>query len=111
MPRPILVATLAFVAVFYPSLAGYVGPVRIFMIKQDCLLRFVVTVIVAVSTLSMVAQDSPVDSGSKAPVAAAKPVADDTAALAKATQNPVTRLISVPLQFWHRALQPDERYL
>ncbi len=68
------------------------------MIKHDWLLRLVLTLIVAVSTLSAVAQDTPVDSGSKAPVAGAKPVADDTAALAKATQNPVANLISVPLQ-------------
>jgi hypothetical protein len=68
------------------------------MIRQDCLLRFVVTVIVAVSTVSVAAQDTPVDSGSKAPVAGANAAADDTAALAKATQNPVASLISVPLQ-------------
>jgi hypothetical protein len=68
------------------------------MIRQDCLLQLVVTVIVAVSTLSVAAQDTPVDSGSKVPVAGAKPVEDDTAALAKETQNPVASLISVPLQ-------------
>jgi hypothetical protein len=68
------------------------------MIEQNCLLRFVVTVIVAVSTLSVAAQDTPVDSGSKTPVTGANAVEDDTAALAKATQNPVASLISVPLQ-------------
>ena len=68
------------------------------MIEYHCLLRFVVTVIVTVSTLSVAAQDTPVDTGSKAPVAGAKPVQDDTAELAKATQNPVASLISVPLQ-------------
>ena len=68
------------------------------MMKRDCLLQLVMSVIVAVSTLSMAAQDTPVDTRSNAPVAGAKPVEDDTAALAKATQNPVASLISVPLQ-------------
>src|SRR5271154_118585 len=61
-------------------------------------LRFAVSLTIAMSTLSVAAQDTPVDTGSKAPGTAAQPAATDTAALAKATQNPVASLISVPLQ-------------
>jgi hypothetical protein len=50
------------------------------------------------SGLSVVAQDTPGSSAPKAAVAVAKPAADETAELAKATQNPVASLISVPLQ-------------
>jgi hypothetical protein len=53
---------------------------------------------VAISTYSIAGQDTPVGPRPKAPLAAAQPVADDTAALAKATQNPVASLISLPLQ-------------
>jgi hypothetical protein len=61
-------------------------------------LRFAVSLTIAMSTLSVAAQDTPVDTGSKAPGTTAQPAATDTAALAKATQNPVASLISVPLQ-------------
>ena len=48
---------------------------------------------------ALFAQDPPAGSASKAQAAAAAPAAgDDTNALAKATQNPVASLISVPFQ-------------
>src|SRR5580692_6615795 len=68
------------------------------MFEGACILRFAVWLTIAVSTLSVAAQDTPVDTGAKAPGAAAQPAANDTAALAKATQNPVASLISLPLQ-------------
>ena len=61
-------------------------------------LRFVVWLTIAIPTLSVAAQDTPVGQTTKAPAPAAQPAATDTAALAKATQNPVASLISVPLQ-------------
>jgi hypothetical protein len=60
--------------------------------------RFAVSLTIAISTLPAAAQDTPVDQTAKAPSTAAQPAATDTAALAKATQNPVASLISVPLQ-------------
>ena len=68
------------------------------MFGRACTLRFAVLLTIAISTLSVAAQDTPVDQTAKAPVTAAQPAATDTAALAKATQNPVASLISVPLQ-------------
>jgi hypothetical protein len=68
------------------------------MFKRYLLLRLAAVFTVAISSLSVVAQDTPVSSGSKTPAAGAKPATDETAALAKATQNPVASLISVPLQ-------------
>jgi hypothetical protein len=68
------------------------------MFERACLLRVGVTLTIAISTFSVAAQDTPVDSAPKAPIPAATSAADDTAALAKATQNPVASLISVPLQ-------------
>src|ERR1700734_3901295 len=68
------------------------------MFERFCLGRVVVLVAMTVSMFSAGAQDTPVDATAKAPAAAARPAASDTAALAKATQNPVASLISVPLQ-------------
>jgi hypothetical protein len=68
------------------------------MFKRYLLLGLAGAFTMAIPSLSLVAQDTPVSSGSKAPLAGAKPAADETAALAKATQNPVASLISVPLQ-------------
>ena len=68
------------------------------MFEGPCLLRLGVVLAIAISTLSAGAQDAPAGSAAKAPAAAAQPAADDTAALAKETQNPVASLISVPLQ-------------
>jgi hypothetical protein len=68
------------------------------MPKRAFLVRLSVSLAIAVSTLSVAAQDAPAGSAAKAPAAAAPAAADDTAALAKATQNPVASLISVPLQ-------------
>jgi hypothetical protein len=68
------------------------------MLGRPCLLRLVVSLATALSTFSVAAQDTPVDSAAKTPVPAAQSPADNTAALAKATQNPVASLISVPLQ-------------
>ena len=68
------------------------------MIRRAYLQRFGASLALLISTLSLVAQDSPVDPAAKAPAASATPAASDTAALAKATQNPVASLISVPLQ-------------
>jgi hypothetical protein len=62
------------------------------------ILRFGVSLTIAISMLPVAAQDTPVDTGAKAPGTAAQPAATDTAALAKASQNPVASLISVPLQ-------------
>jgi hypothetical protein len=56
-----------------------------------------VSLAIAISTFSVAAQNTPVPAA-KAPVSAAQSAATDTAALAKATQNPVASLISVPLQ-------------
>jgi hypothetical protein len=68
------------------------------MLGKACLLGFGVWLAIAVSTLSAAAQDTPVDATTKVPATSAQPAANDTAALAKATQNPVASLISVPLQ-------------
>lgn len=68
------------------------------MLGSSCILRFAVSLTIAISTLSVAAQDTPVGQTTKAPGTAAQPAATDTAALAKATQNPVASLISVPLQ-------------
>src|SRR4030088_2343551 len=68
------------------------------MFERPCLLQLGVWLAIAISTFSVAAQDTPVDPAAKAPVPAAQPAADNTAALAKATQNPVASLISVPLQ-------------
>ena len=67
------------------------------MFKRANLL-FVISLAIVVSTLSVAAQDTPVGPTAKAPAAPTAPAAGDTAALAKATQNPVASLISVPLQ-------------
>jgi hypothetical protein len=67
------------------------------MFKRANLL-FVISLAIVVSTLSVAAQDTPVGPTAKAPAAPAAPAAGDTAALAKATQNPVASLNSVPLQ-------------
>jgi hypothetical protein len=48
-------------------------------------------VTMTISSISVVAQGAPVSSGPKATVAGAKPPADETAELAKATQSPVAR--------------------
>src|SRR3984957_4760013 len=68
------------------------------MTRRACLLQSVASLVIAISTLSVAAQDAPVNPAAKAPAASATPAASDTAALAKATQNPVASLISVPLQ-------------
>ncbi len=68
------------------------------MIKKAHLQRLGVSFALGISMLSVAAQDTPVDQGAKATAASAAPAASDTAALAKATQNPVASLISVPLQ-------------
>lgn len=52
----------------------------------------------AMSCCLVTAQDTPVSPGTNPPTATAKPASDETAELAKATQNPVASLISVPLQ-------------
>jgi hypothetical protein len=68
------------------------------MFERLCLRRLVVLLAMAVSMFSAAAQDTPVGTTGKTPAATAQPAANDTAALAKATQNPVASLISVPLQ-------------
>ncbi|MGA7316541.1 MAG: hypothetical protein WBX22_21525 [Silvibacterium sp.] len=68
------------------------------MFKRACVQHLGVSLAIAVSALSAGAHDTPVDSAAKTPSSAAQPAADNTAALAKATQNPVASLISVPLQ-------------
>jgi hypothetical protein len=64
------------------------------MFKRSRLFGLSASLLVAISTASATAQSAPPASD---PSAAAAP-ANDTAALAKATQNPVASLISVPLQ-------------
>jgi hypothetical protein len=68
------------------------------MFGRVCLLRFGASLAIAISTISVAAQDTPVDPAARPPAAPAAAAASDTAALAKATQNPVASLISVPLQ-------------
>jgi hypothetical protein len=68
------------------------------MSRSAYILRLCVCLTIAIATLPVAAQDTPVDQTAKAPATAAQPAATDTAALAKATQNPVASLISVPLQ-------------
>ena len=68
------------------------------MLERACLLRLGISLVIAISPFSGAAQDTPVDSAPKAPAPAPQPAVNDTAALAKATQNPVASLISVPLQ-------------
>src|ERR1700677_471746 len=68
------------------------------MVERPFLLRLSVSFAIAMSTFSVAAQDTPVGPAATPPAAAAKPAADNTAALVKATQNPVANLISVPLQ-------------
>jgi hypothetical protein len=68
------------------------------MFERSCLLRLAVWLTIAISTFSVGAQDTPINSAAKAPVAPAKPAAENAAALVKAVQNPVASLISVPLQ-------------
>jgi hypothetical protein len=57
--------------------------------------RLWVALAFAGAALSVAAQDTP---GANAPASTTASAADNTAALAKATQNPVASLISVPLQ-------------
>jgi hypothetical protein len=61
-------------------------------------ISFVIAMMIAISTAPLAAQDAPAGSAPKAPATATPAAADDTTALAKATQNPVASLISVPLQ-------------
>jgi hypothetical protein len=68
------------------------------MFERACPSRLGASLAMAMSTLSAAPQDTPVDPATKAPATAAQPAATETAALAKATQNPVASLISVPLQ-------------
>jgi hypothetical protein len=68
------------------------------MFKRYLVLGLAAAATIAISSLSVVAQDTPVGPGPKATVAGVKPAADETAELAKATQNPVASLISVPFQ-------------
>ena len=68
------------------------------MFERACLLRLGISLAIAISPFSGVAQDTPVDSAPEAPAPAPQTAGNDTAALAKATQNPVASLISVPLQ-------------
>jgi hypothetical protein len=68
------------------------------MFERARLLRLGISLVIAISPFSGAAQDTPVDSAAKASAPAAQPAVNDTAALAKATQNPVASLISVPLQ-------------
>jgi hypothetical protein len=68
------------------------------MFERACLPRLVVSLAIAISTSYVAAQDTPVGPEAKTPATAAAPAADDTATLAKETQNPVASLISVPLQ-------------
>jgi hypothetical protein len=68
------------------------------MFKRYLVLGLTAAATIAISSLSVVAQDTPVGPGPKATVAGVKPAADETAELAKATQNPVASLISVPFQ-------------
>ena len=68
------------------------------MFERACLQWFGASLAITISTLSAAGQDTPVNAGAKAPATATQAAGNDTAALAKATQNPVASLISVPLQ-------------
>src|SRR5580692_3863875 len=68
------------------------------MFKRLFHLRLGMSFAAVLLTCSAVAQDTPVDSAPKPLVPATSPGGSDTAALAKATQNPVASLISLPLQ-------------
>src|ERR1700722_799559 len=68
------------------------------MFKRLFHLRLGMSLAAVLLTCSAVAQDTPVDSAPKPLVPATSPGGSDTAALAKATQNPVASLISLPLQ-------------
>jgi hypothetical protein len=68
------------------------------MVKRQSRLLAIVAILLQMSVAPGQAQDAPVSSGTKAPVVAEKPTGEDTTALAKATQNPVASLISVPIQ-------------
>ena len=57
-----------------------------------------ISLAIALSTYFAEAQDTPVNPTAKTPAPVAQSAASDTAALAKATQNPVASLISLPLQ-------------
>jgi hypothetical protein len=70
---------------------------KLVVFKQYLLLGLAAALTMAISNRFAGAQDTSVSSGPKLP-AAVKPAADETTALAKATQNPVASLISVPLQ-------------
>ncbi len=69
--------------------------------KQICGLNLALNSVLISAFLSaapLVAQEAPAASAPKAQAAAAPAAASDADALAKATQNPVASLISVPLQ-------------
>jgi hypothetical protein len=68
------------------------------MLRRLYLLRLGVSLAIATSTFSVAAQATPVAPAAKAPAPAAQSAPDDTAALAKQSQNPVASLISVQLQ-------------
>jgi hypothetical protein len=68
------------------------------MFKRNHKIGLAAALLVGSLSLPAAAQDTPTSSGQKTPAASAKPVVDETAELAKATQNPVASLISVPLQ-------------
>ena len=62
---------------------------KLLVFKRYLLMGLAAAVTLGSSSFSVVAQDTPVSSGPKATVAGAKPAAEETAELAKATQNPV----------------------
>lgn len=62
------------------------------------LLRPTLGIIALLGSLSVLARGTPVGSGPQTSAPAAKPADEDTTELAKATQNPVASLISVPIQ-------------
>ena len=68
------------------------------MFGKPYLLRSGLIFAIAIARFSAAGQDSPVAPTPKAQAAATQPAVDNAAALAKATQNPVASLISVPLQ-------------
>ena len=68
------------------------------LLVTDCLLCSCVSLAIAGSTFTVEAQDARANVQAKAPATAVPAPTDDTAALAKATQNPVASLISVPMQ-------------
>ena len=68
------------------------------MFQGPWLLRLYVSLAIVIPSVSLAAQEGQGTAGANSHASAPESAADSAAALAKATQNPVASLISVPLQ-------------